>query len=285
MEQLGTLTPELQSLVSDPRIQRLAQARATRYIYSPFSDCLVPGYPGGFLPKGRIVGISTIVRENNHPSSTELPKDDPQRWEEIYPLEIVESVIGRYAPRGAVEIRALAGLPEANFNEMGLNNLFFGPATDEQGQARVLSVGQIRAGVDAALERMQNVAPVVKSRVQQIAQEILRAAQIAEADRRAHLDESHANIDKARNGNLNFNPAYDQCDMRSFKFLDREPETAAWRVKDAPQQAAQPPQAGVDWEAFGRGLASGLSEGIATKVVEQLKPASKARKQAEAQAA
>src|SRR5438552_1337842 len=97
------LSPEMQTILNDPRMQQRARQMATRYVYSPIIDCVVAGsIPGGWIPKGRIYPISVQIRHNIQ--RDEKQNDDPTYVvEEIYPDEIMASVLNRYAAQGAIE--------------------------------------------------------------------------------------------------------------------------------------------------------------------------------------
>lgn len=269
------VSPEMAAMMNDPRMVERAKKMVTRYVYSPLFDCLVTGsLPSGQIPKGFIYPVPIIVRENTHAGQVELNREDnTQRYEEIFPQEIVGVVLGAYGNRGAVEIASLAGMPENTFYDLKINDLFFGePQYDLNRQAIIPNVDQVRSNIDAVLQRFAKSSANVRRVIEGAAREVLSSLKVAELFARGVLDESHANIDAARNGDNTKNATYDARDHRCFAFLNRQPETAAWRVKAEAPQVQQPVPAQVfDWAEFRQEMAQTVAGAVATAVGETVK--------------
>ncbi len=251
---------------NDPAMIERARLMATRYLYSPFCDAIVDNFPAGYIPKGQIVAVGIQFQDD-------WVEDKPVQ-REVSPLEIVNSVRQRYGGKGLVEITALAGMPEAQFSALKLNERF--------GLTAELNVEQIRASVDTAKNKTTNLPPDsdVRQRIEKLAAEISHAVSVSEQYCRQFIDDKHGEMQQARNGDPNFNPNYDQGVLVAFRYLNRQPETPAWRKQDALPPVAPAPLV-VDWESLGRGIAAGmgqtltgLPDAIAAKVADVVKPES-----------
>jgi hypothetical protein len=123
---------------------------------------------------------------------------------------IVNSVVQRYLQEGAIEITALAGMPEAVFQRYQINQKVFG--ADEVPQTAHAIRERLAALTGELGKKPTEAGAVLKA----VADQILRSVATCEAFCKQHIEKRHLQMDNPQDTNPK---GYSRRDLRAIEFI------------------------------------------------------------------
>lgn len=246
MEQEINLNPEaFKSALSDRHLRELSKFE-TRYIFLPFAEVSHPSLDGKTVPAGEIFALDAPRRPI---PMRDLPMDNPATVVEhsagpnkdiaFYldePGPILASIIQSALTAGAVEITELKGMQGEQFQALKLNDIIFG-------LPRPTTAAALVARMNEVLQQSARQKGEAGEKLASIAKTILGSVKTCANYCKGVLQETHADMDTAKTGNLEAKRQYDRRDLRAIEFIGaipREQQMLAIAQEQREQAAALP---------------------------------------------
>lgn len=262
-------------------IQQQIDKATIRYIFAPFAEMLCEPLSMS-VPRGQIVPISVQGQPVGEVYLATLTENagDMAKYNvrngigeiEISPAVLVDGMLSRYKDQGAIQIKALFGLPVDLFVDGRVNEEIFGDGEYPTAESYLERFNEVRGqfASDSSTFGQKMIGTL---------QELTESVNLAWAWTRVEAENANVGI---TNGDLKkFSEYHRNC----FRFSGVTPRDEALNRVATDQaslgqalpevvrevgrvaQANQP-----DWEAFGRGLASGMKEELVPAIVAAVKP-------------
>lgn len=267
--------------LQEKNIQEQIDKATIRYIFTPFAEMLCEPLSVS-VPRGRIIPISAQGQPVGEVYLATLSENagDLAKYNirnrigeiELSPAVLVDNILPRYRDQGAIQVKALFGLPVERFLAARVNEEIFGDEEYFSAEAYLNRFNEVRgrfAGDSSAFGQKLIIT----------LQELVDSVNMAWAWSRVEAENANIGI---TNGDLKkFSEYHRMC----FRFsgvtprdeaLNRVAQDQASLTQVLPETvrgfAEAAKAAAPDWEALGRGLAKGIKDEVVPALVAAVKP-------------